>query len=86
MAYETGRPTTVDPSAVSSRDEFADFLQAVFQAYGDTGQTEWENNTLPRFLDALIAVAWSRIEGRANQDDASWRLSAEMIVAATGYE
>ncbi len=86
MAYETGRATTVDPSAVPSRVNFADFLQSVTQDYEDTGQAEWENGTLPRLLDALTAVSWSREVGQVDQESATWRLFAELVVAATGYE
>lgn len=86
MGYETGRVTSVDPSDVTSRDDFADFLQAVLQDYESTGRTEWENATLHGLLDALTAFSWARVNGQADQETASWRLFAEMIVAATGYE
>jgi len=85
MTYETGRGTSVDPSTVSGRDDFADFLQAVLQDYGAHG-IEWENGTLGRFLDGLSAVSWSRRIDREDEESASWRLFAEMVVAATGYE
>jgi hypothetical protein len=86
VGYETGRATTVDPSGVTSRDDFADFLQAVLQDYEGTGRTEWENATLDRLLDALTAFSSARVSGAGDQETASWRLFAEMIVAATGYE
>jgi hypothetical protein len=86
VGHETGRATTVDPSGVTSRDDFADFLQAVLQDYEATGRTEWENATLDRLLDALTAFSCARVDGQDDQETPSWRLFAEMIVAATGYE
>lgn len=87
VAYETGRSTSADPSWVTDRDSFGDFLEIVL---GDLrlggGESEWENSTLERFVESLAAFAEARVVGRADQDDASWRLFAEMIVAATGYE
>jgi len=86
VGYETGRATTVDPSGVSSRDDFADLLQAVLQDYEGGGKLEWEKATLDRFLDGLTAFSWARVAGQADQETPTWRLFAEMIVAATGYE
>lgn len=87
MDYETGRSTTADPSSVTDRDSFGDFLEVVL---GDLrlggGESEWENSNLTDFLAALAAFAEARVVGRENQDEPSWRLFAEMIVAATGYE
>jgi len=86
VGYETGRATSVDPSGVSSRDDFADFLQAVLQDYESGGKAEWENATVERLLDGLTAFSWARVDGQGDQETPTWRLFAEMIVAATGYE
>jgi hypothetical protein len=86
VSHETGRPTVVDPSEVISRDAFGNFIQAVLQDYEKSGQSEWENATLPRFLDALAAVSSARVRDTADQETASWTLFAKMVVAATGYE
>ena len=87
MTYETGRSTTADPSSVTDRDSFGDFLELVlgdFRLGG--GATEWENATLEDFLEALAAFSEARLVGETEQDRASWQLFAQMIVAATGYE
>ena len=87
MSYETGRFTTADPATVTDRDSFGDFVEVVlgdFRLGG--GQSEWENGTLERFLEALAAFAASRVIDKENQESATWRLFAEMIVAATGHE
>ncbi|NYE37241.1 hypothetical protein F4692_002374 [Nocardioides cavernae] len=89
--YETGRSTTADASSVTDRDSFAYFLEVVLGDFrlGD-GESEWENATLDRFLEALAAFAEARVtDGPGqdmDQDRGSWRLFAQMVVAATGYE
>jgi hypothetical protein len=65
LGYETGRNTTVDPSEVISRDDFADFFRAVLQDYEGAGPAEWENTTLDRFLEALMAFSSARVTVRA---------------------
>jgi hypothetical protein len=58
----------------------------VLQDYEAAGRTEWENGTLDQLLDAMAALSWARIAGRTDQETATWRLFAEVIAAATGYE
>jgi hypothetical protein len=88
VTYETGRATDVDPSNVETREGFADFLLGVLDDFRGTGESEWESATLERFLDGLSAFAHARVVNEPEQDQAraSWRLFAEMIRAATGYE
>jgi hypothetical protein len=87
MSFETGRCTTADPSRVSGRDGFADFLEVVLRDFRHGGgESEWENGTLDRFLGALAAFAQARVVDQKDQDTPSWRLFAETVVAATGYE
>ena len=75
----------MDASVVATRDDFADFLQAVLQDFQASGE-EWENGTLPRFLDGLAAVSWAHSAEERSTEDATWRLFAELIASATGYE
>lgn len=86
--YETGRPTNVDPAGVATRDDFGDFLHGVLADYTSSGVSEWENETLERFLDALSTVAHARVVDVPDDDQtqATWQLFAKMIQAATGYE
>ena len=87
MAHETDRCTTADPSSVTDRDSFGDFVEVVLGDLTHSGQSEWENSTLERFLGALAVFSEARVVDQpGQQEDASWRLFAEMIVAATGYE
>jgi len=81
------RPTSADPSVVTTRADFASFLEEVVADYMATGQDEWQNVTLEQFLDALSAFADARLVGVDwDQESPSWRLFANMIVAATVYE
>lgn len=84
--YETGRPVAERPSSISTRDDFGDYLLRVLGDFRETGASEWENNTLERFLDGLSAFALARVHGKQGQEDASWQLFAEIIAAATGHE
>ena len=86
--YETGRAANVDPSDVETRDDLARFLSSVLADFRSTGEVEWENSTLEQFLDGLAAVAGARVVESAaiDQEEASWRLFAEIVRAATGFE
>lgn len=86
--YATGRLTTADPSGVRTRDDLAGFVEAMLADLRADGADEWENPTLERYFDALAGFADARIadEPIASQETASWRLFAEILAAATGYE
>jgi len=77
-----------DSSGVLTRDDFAGFLQRVLADFRSGGSSEWENDTLERFLDGLAAFACAReVDRNADeQETATWRLFAEIVAAATGYE
>lgn len=83
---EYARPTRADASEVSSRDDFAAFLESVLEDFRQSGRDEWENRTLERFLDALAAFADARVVDARDQETATWRLFAEIVVGATVYE
>lgn len=87
--YETGRITDVDPSAVTTRDEFGSFVFDVLTDLRERGgHEEWENSTLDGFLEALSAVSDARFVDQPveAQEEATWRNFATLIVVATGYE
>ena len=85
--FETGRRTNVDTSSIATRADLAEFLEKVLADFRTGGgEAEWENATLDRFLDGLAAFAGARVWDRDDQETASWRLFAEMIAVATGYE
>ena len=84
-AYETGRATDVGPSRVETRADFTQFLTAVLADLRATGADEWENANLERFLDAFADARAADVPEQ-QQEDASWRLFAEIVQAAAGYE
>lgn len=87
VANHSAAPTDVSPSNVETRDDFARFLSAVLADFRSTGAAEWENGTLDRFLDGLSAFTDARVgASEPDQEQASWRLFAEIVRAATGYE
>ena len=87
-SYDTGRFTSADPSTVRTRADLAEFVGGMLRDYQAAGSTEWENGTLERFLDALEAFAGARLTDQPDeeQERASWRLFAEILASATGYE
>lgn len=84
--FRTGRPVDADPSSVATRDDLADFVQAALADHRRDGHVEWENSTLDGFLEGFAAFAAAREVVGEDQETASWRLFAQMIAAATGYE
>lgn len=76
---------------VFTRHDLAEFVQRMASASDSPEAEEWENGTLPRFLDGLAAWIGSmdgyfRNQGLESPDQPSWRLVGDMLVAATLYE
>jgi hypothetical protein len=80
--YETGRFANVDPSRVVTREHALVLVEAMVDDLRQNPDA-WENPTLERFLEALAASVAS---GREWPEDLSWRLLAEALVMASGYE
>jgi len=79
--YATGGFADVSVGEVRSQAELAGVVEALLaDLRRDPGR--WENSTLDRFLDALAAVA----ADRTAVESPTWRLVAELLLAATGYE
>jgi len=89
--YGTGRFAKVgDLSSVSSRIDVATIVHRMLtDLLAHPG--EWENSTLDRFLEAL-AAAWTDIPGlyrnRGEEfpETPTWKMVAEALVMASGYE
>jgi hypothetical protein len=89
--YETGRFATV-----TGLDQVAmptDVARIVEQMREDllAHPAEWENHTLDRFLDALAACletlpALYTNRGEQLPAQPTWKLFADVLVKATGYE
>ncbi len=86
-AYDTGRGTHADPTAVQTRADLAELVGLMLADYRDAGAHEWENGTLDRFLDALQAVLTDGLRPAGpGLEDSSWRMLAQLLVSATAYE
>lgn len=91
--FETGRFAPIsrkDLRGTSSRDDVSHVVRRMLddlQAHPHA----WENHTLERFLDALARCLDAQPQLYTNLGEqypatAEWRLFAEALVAATGYE
>jgi hypothetical protein len=89
--YDTGRFADVgDVTQVNGRLDVARIIESMLSdllAHPD----EWENPTLDRFLEALAASLRGLPGLYANRgeqlpEDPSWKIFAEALVMATGYE
>jgi len=81
----------LETSAISSRQDFASFLNNLLLDYQQNGR-KWENQNLGDFLESLTAYA-SDIDGRyqnmpvaIDANAASWRVFADILRGATSYE
>ena len=91
--YETGRFAAVPADEVASVHTRDDVVRVVERMLEDlrAHPDEWENATLPRFLDGLV-VSLGALDGLyANRDEAlpaqpTWRVLAEVLIMASGYE
>jgi hypothetical protein len=89
--YDTGRFAEVeDLDGIRTRLDVAEVVQRMREdLLAHPG--EWENPTLERFLDALAAVL-EGLPGRyTNRGERfpelpTWKILAEALVAASGYE
>ena len=85
--YDTGRFAEVD--GLDQVSSHVDAARVVSEMLSDlrTHPNDWENPTLERFLDAL-AASLEALSGNFEQVSAqpSWKLFAEMLVKASGYE
>ncbi|MEU8214462.1 hypothetical protein AB0C47_01660 [Micromonospora taraxaci] len=89
--YGTGRS-----AEVGELDRIAsavDVARVVEEMLSDLRQhpDQWENSTLERFLDALSASLSAlpslyANEGEGLPEQPSWKLLAEVLVMASGYE
>ena len=89
--YETGRPA--DVTGLDQVESNADAARIVEEMLHDLQchPTEWENGTLERFLEALSASLDSLPNSYANRgvqfpNPPTWKLFAELLVMASGYE
>ncbi|GAA2713191.1 DUF7660 family protein [Actinoplanes palleronii] len=89
----TGCFAEISGSDLAAVDSYADVARIVEQMRGDlrAHPDTWENPTLDRFLDALAASLEALEPLHTNRGEAlpaqpTWKLLAEVLVMATGYE
>jgi hypothetical protein len=84
LAVDHPRPTTADPSEVSTRDDFATFIEGVFSDY-PVERTVRNGRTRVSMASSTLSrgAAGARVVGRRDQETPSWRTFAALIVAAT---
>jgi len=78
------------PNDVVTSDDLARFISQLAEQ-ADAGYCDWENPTLPRFLEAMAAWAediesYYRLHGIDMSQESKWRLFADLLMAATMYE
>lgn len=78
--YDTGIFADVKADQVRSREDFRDVVAALIADYKRQGD-DWENGDLQTFLEALEASV-----ADVRNEEPSWRLMAEHLIRATGYE
>lgn len=89
--YETGRFAEVsDLDQVTSHTDAARIVDEMLNDLR-VHPTEWENSTLANFLEALSASLEALPPLYANRgesfpDQPTWKLFAEALVMASGYE
>jgi hypothetical protein len=89
-AFETGRPAQVDATTVDSREDAVGVVLAMLNDLRKNPDA-WQNASLPDFLEALAAAVEDLDQTYADRgellpDQPSWRLVAELLVRASGYE
>jgi len=89
--YSTGR--FADVGDLDQVESHTDVAQVVEQMLADlrSHPSEWENSTLERFLDALAASLEAIPQGYTNRGETfptqpNWKIFAEALVMASGYE
>jgi hypothetical protein len=75
---------------VSSREDFVKFVEYLNQDYQEK-KDEWQNATLEQFLGGLSGFAsdmagyYKNMGEVVDVEKVSWRMAAEMLLAATVY-
>lgn len=77
-------------ASVNSRKEFADFVDYLVSDFQNRGE-EWENRNLESFLSGLSSFAndmagfYKNMGEAVNVETVTWRMTAQMLLAASVY-
>jgi len=66
---------------IVTRSDFEKFLEELRNNYATHKSEVWDNDTLGSFLEGLYGYNY-----KANNDKPSWKLFAQMLLAARVYE
>jgi hypothetical protein len=72
---------------ITDKESFINFLDQFKENH-----TNWENNTLPLFLEALAVYAkdvesyYANTNQKLSAKEPSWQLFADILIGATMYE
>lgn len=85
-----GADVTELAGRVNSAATFAEFVRAL-AANLQRGDPDWENDDLPRYLDALArwvddSAGYYAAQGLPAPEQPTWKHVADMLIAATMYE
>lgn len=69
---------------MTSRQEVVGLLSEMLSELEQEGGVKWENNTLPRFLEAMCA--WLTDAQFEDQSGVSWDLVKDLLIAGKVYE
>lgn len=75
---------------ISTRERFVDFVNCLRQDH-ISHNDEWQNNTLEEFLSGLSGFAndmngyYKNMGETVDVEKITWRIAAEMLLAATVY-
>lgn len=78
-------------AGIETKKDFEHFLRMLVQEFRQGGE-DWENNSLERYLESLhgfamdVAGYYRNMQIDVNPDEPSWRVFADMLLAATIYE
>ena len=89
-AFETGRAALVDAGTVDSREDAVGVVVAMLNDLRKNADA-WQNAALDTFLEGLAASLEDLDQVYADRgellpDQPSWRLFAELLVAASAHE
>ena len=89
--YNTSIDIEDQPPLIRSREDFVKFLTTLLNNY-HTSKEDWENNTIKSFLNGIMGFTedakgyYDNIGEDVDVEKPSWRLFADILLAARVYE
>jgi len=89
--YDQSTKIEDQPQLIKTREDFLKFLNTLLMNY-QKSKADWENNTVESFLNGMIGFTedasgyYENIDEDVNTERPSWRLFADILLAARIYE